>query len=243
VRLLGVGVSGLTAAPRQLSLWDTNQEKEHRLLQAVDELRERFGSRVIQRADQVKPDKEELLVKSHQPPSSNSKQDHPITNAYWVMPGRILAGPYPAAPDEGEARSKLRRLLHAGITFFIDLTQPGEYNLLPYAPLLNEEAARLKVNAHHLRLPIQDMSTPSHEEMAQILECLSSVVQSGENVYLHCFGGRGRTGTVVGCYLVQQGMSPEQALEQIRLRRAGLPNSSLPSPETSGQIYFVMNWS
>ena len=212
VRLLGVGVSGLTTAPRQLSLWDTNQEKEHRLLQAVDELRERFGSRVIQRADQVKPDKQELLVKSPQPPSSHSKQDHPITNAYWVMPGRILAGPFPAAPDEGEARSKLRRLLHAGITFFIDLTQPGEYNLLPYSPLLSEETARLKVNAHYLRLPIQDMRTPSREEMAQILESLSSAVQSGENVYLHCFGGRGRTGTVVGCYLVQQGMSPEQAL-------------------------------
>jgi hypothetical protein len=205
-------------------------------------LRERFGSRMIQLTDQVRSDKEEPVAISPQPSSSSSKQDHPITNAYWVLPGRILAGPYPAAPEEGDTRAKLRRLLHAGITLFIDLTQPGEYNLLPYAPLLNEEAARMKVNALHLRLPIQDMSTPSREEMAQILESLSSAVQSGENVYLHCFGGRGRTGTVVGCYLIHQGMSPEQALEQISLWRAGLPNSNSPSPETSGQIYFVMNW-
>jgi DNA polymerase IV len=54
VRLLGVGVSGLGAAPRQLSLWDSNLEKEHRLLEAVDMLRHRFGPGVIRRADRLK---------------------------------------------------------------------------------------------------------------------------------------------------------------------------------------------
>lgn len=55
VRLIGVGVSGLSAASRQLSLWDSGQEKEHRLLEAVDELRERFGAGVIRRGDRLKP--------------------------------------------------------------------------------------------------------------------------------------------------------------------------------------------
>ncbi|MCL4560349.1 MAG: DNA polymerase IV [Chloroflexi bacterium] len=50
VRLLGVGVSGLGPALRQLSLWEGGgTEKEQRLLQAVDELRQRYGKTVIRR--------------------------------------------------------------------------------------------------------------------------------------------------------------------------------------------------
>jgi DNA polymerase IV len=56
VRLLGVGVSQLGPAYRQLSLWETPKEKEHNLLEAIDTLRERFGSDIIQRgrADPLK---------------------------------------------------------------------------------------------------------------------------------------------------------------------------------------------
>jgi DNA polymerase-4 len=54
VRLVGVGVAGLVPAQRQLSLLDTNIEKEHKLLEAIDELRERYGDRIIQRAEELK---------------------------------------------------------------------------------------------------------------------------------------------------------------------------------------------
>ncbi len=53
VRLIGVGVSGLNPGQHQLSLWDTQTEKEHRLLEAIDELRERYGSQIIQRASEI----------------------------------------------------------------------------------------------------------------------------------------------------------------------------------------------
>jgi DNA polymerase-4 len=49
VRLLGVGVSGLSACVRQLSLWDTPGEKERRLLEALDELQKKFGKEIIHR--------------------------------------------------------------------------------------------------------------------------------------------------------------------------------------------------
>lgn len=50
VRLMGVGVSGLGERAYQLSLWDTPSEKEHRLLEAIDLLRERFGDQAVRRA-------------------------------------------------------------------------------------------------------------------------------------------------------------------------------------------------
>ena len=49
VRLIGVGVSGLGPPIRQLGLWDADSEKSRRLQQAVDELRKKYGKRVINR--------------------------------------------------------------------------------------------------------------------------------------------------------------------------------------------------
>lgn len=50
VRLIGVGTSKLTSGAQQLALWDTHSQKERRLLTAIDELRERYGRPVVQRA-------------------------------------------------------------------------------------------------------------------------------------------------------------------------------------------------
>lgn len=49
VRLLGVGVSGLVEGPRQLSLWDSAETREKRLLDAVDTLNQKFGSKSVQK--------------------------------------------------------------------------------------------------------------------------------------------------------------------------------------------------
>lgn len=47
VRLLGVGVARLGEPIRQLDLWDSTAQKEHRLLEAMDGLRERYGEKVV----------------------------------------------------------------------------------------------------------------------------------------------------------------------------------------------------
>jgi hypothetical protein len=174
--------------------------------------------------------------------------DRPIPNSYWVIPWRFLAGEYPGAKDEEGTRAKIRRFFQAGITRFIDLTHVGETNLRPYAGMLAEEARRqesdrLVKTVLHTRLPIDDMSTPSQVEMGRIQAAIHKALQEGETIYLHCWGGRGRTGTVVGCYLVEQGMSGEQALEQIRTWRQVTEKAHLPSPETFAQEAMVLNWS
>jgi DNA polymerase-4 len=49
VRLIGVGVSGLGAPVRQLSLWDTGNEKSRKLQEVVDQLQEKYGRDVIRK--------------------------------------------------------------------------------------------------------------------------------------------------------------------------------------------------
>lgn len=54
VRLIGVGVSGFETTGRQLSLWEGEQDKQDRHLQStLDELRERFGERIVKRGSDL----------------------------------------------------------------------------------------------------------------------------------------------------------------------------------------------
>jgi DNA polymerase-4 len=56
VRLIGVGVSGFEAVAEQLSLWDDEEDHtEQRALQnTLDELRDRFGEKIIKRGSSIR---------------------------------------------------------------------------------------------------------------------------------------------------------------------------------------------
>jgi len=58
VRLLGVGVSQLCDAVHQLALFDHQNEKEKRLLDAVDQLHQKYGDKAIQRGIRKTPFRE-----------------------------------------------------------------------------------------------------------------------------------------------------------------------------------------
>lgn len=166
----------------------------------------------------------------------------PILNSYWVTTGKLLAGEYPGATDDDRARGRLRWLLKQGVTAWLDLTEEGEPGLLPYAKMLEDEATLIGKHIRHIRMAIADFSTPPQEYMVRILNTLDELLDESQTVYLHCYGGRGRTGTVVGCYLVHLGLDGEEALARIASWRKGTPKGDQPSPETPEQCLFVLNW-
>ncbi len=166
----------------------------------------------------------------------------PIADSYWVIPGKFLAGEYPGDRTEADARAKARWLLDQGISFWVDLTEDGEYGLQPYGELLLDEAKFLGRQAAHVRIPVQDMSVPEAANMSRILDVLEAALKAGQAVYLHCYGGIGRTGTVVGCFLVRHGFTGEEALERIAHWRRGTPDGWKQSPETEEQTAMVLNW-
>lgn len=161
----------------------------------------------------------------------------PLSNSYWVVPGQVLAGEYPAGPDLEKTRERLQRLLDAGIECFIDLTQPEE--LPPYQDSLPS-------GIDYLRRPIQDHALPgSPEQMMRVLESITESLRAGRPVYVHCRAGIGRTGTAMGCLLVERGFSGEQALEELNhLWQKCKRSLSWPFvPETDEQASYVRNWS
>ncbi len=164
----------------------------------------------------------------------------PIPDSYWVLPGRLLAGEYPGSKDATEARRKLDHFLAAGVTYFLDLTQPGE--LKPYAPLLQERAAVLGRTVVHHRMAIPDLGTPSIADTKLILDVIDAALADGHVPYVHCWGGVGRTGAIVGCHLVRRGMTGDEALTEIARLRQGTPDGYKRSPETPAQAARVRTW-
>ncbi|MCB0108904.1 MAG: dual specificity protein phosphatase family protein [Caldilineaceae bacterium] len=169
--------------------------------------------------------------------------DRPHENCYWVVPGRFLAGEYPGAYRPTGAYLRLQAYLRAGISSFLDLTHPND-GLAPYAAILADAGKVLNVPTDYRRLPIPDMSVPSHAQMVAILDTIDAALAGGARIYVHCWGGIGRTGTVVGCYLVRHGLTGNAALAQLATWWQGVEKSSRNprSPETDAQVAMIRQW-
>ena len=128
------------------------------------------------------------------------------------------------------------------MTAFIDLTEDGEYRLRPYAAEVVALGAARGMTVTHQRRPIPDLGAPAPAQMVATLDAIDAALARGETVYVHCYGGIGRTGTVVGCWLVRHGLSGEAAMRQIAAWRTGTPDGSRVSPETTAQRQMIMQW-
>jgi hypothetical protein len=179
---------------------------------------------------------------SHEPPPL------PFGNAYWVVPGQLMAGGYPGSVDPDETRRKLTRLIDAGIRHVLDLmeaeeTESGMGSLRPYADPLHEIAKERGVAVSIGRHPIRDMDIPSPKRLREILDEIDGAIGAHRPVYLHCLGGIGRTGTVVGCYLIRHGLATrETVFDHIAKLRERTSAAGVPSPEAEAQRMVVRSW-
>jgi predicted protein tyrosine phosphatase len=168
----------------------------------------------------------------------------PDPNTYWVSPGKLLAGEYPGYPSGAQARLKLRAFLNAGVRHFVDLTETDE-PLESYQPLLRAEAQNLGVAVTYARIPIRDYSVPQRPDvMRRILDTINANVKRDGVTYVHCWGGIGRTGLVVACWLQEHGRTADEALAELaRLWQTNQKSNRRPSsPETAAQVAWVRHW-
>jgi hypothetical protein len=170
----------------------------------------------------------------------------PIPSSYWLEPGRILCGEYPRDFDDLEDEEGMSAILGAGVRTFVDLTEEGE--LKPYETIALNTAKELGIEPAELefhRHSIRDASIPhGNDEMRTIVETILSAIRQEKPVYLHCWGGRGRTGTVAGCVLRElHRIDGEKALRLLGERwQACAKSAHSDSPETEEQRGFVRSF-
>lgn len=92
-------------------------------------------------------------------------------------------------------------------------------------------------------MAIRDVDVCEPWQMHAILATLRCALDSDETVYLHCWGGVGRTGTAVGCRLVESAQHDgASALEEIARLRQHTQRAHRTSPETDAQRAVVLGW-
>ena len=148
----------------------------------------------------------------------------------------VWAGEYPVWDwDDSIGRMQIQLFTDFGINFFIDLTESGE--MPPYAQFLSPSIERY-------RLHIPNRGTPAAVEdvvrLFQVIECTLSD-KPFTNIYIHCLGGVGRTGTIVACYYIYfKQMAADEALAEMRLMFSSHERANwISAPETEAQIDFI----
>ncbi|KAJ5080607.1 dual specificity protein phosphatase 23 [Anaeramoeba ignava] len=93
-----------------------------------------------------------------------------------------------------------------------------------------------KTNLQSILINWADRSTISIKQMIELTDQMDEVIQKNEAVVVHCFGGKGRTGTALACYLIAKlGFGGKEAIELVREKRNG-------SIETESQEKFIIDF-
>ena len=70
-------------------------------------------------------------------------------------------------------------------------------------------------------MPVRDFTAPTLEQIAVAVAAIEQALTADGAVVVHCAAGIGRTGTLVACYLVSTGMTPDDAITRVRELRPG----------------------
>ena len=200
--------------------------------------------------DQTTTNKQNFVLnRSPKMPTKTAIADSvPFNQAYWVEPGRFMAGCYPGAEHSVDAQDKLKGLLEHGIRRIINLMESAEVNRngIPfelYEDQMTTIARSIGCSVEFDRWPIRDYGILARPEMVKLLDLIDRSIKRSRPVYVHCLGGIGRTGTVVGCYLARHDYaSGSSILEMIRVLRKNTATRNRSSPETDQQNKLVCSW-
>ena len=104
----------------------------------------------------------------------------------WLIENKLagMALPY----DAGRTARQLERLGVGGVVSLTPRPFPNRF--------LEERGI------DHLHLPVPNFEPPTQEQIRRFMEFCDSPTRRGRTVVVHGLAGKGRTGTMLACYLV-----------------------------------------
>ena len=141
--------------------------------------------------------------------------------------GKIILTSFPGLDKEGYFEDTL---FHSQLCIFTknncssitSFVEDKEFEKLCDKKYFVKTIYKSNLKWHHL--PITDLSAPKRDfkykwETTKVL--LKNELINGQNIILHCRGGKGRAGTIAAILLIDFGIDKKEAIELVRSRRAG----------------------
>ena len=141
-------------------------------------------------------------------PGAADARPSKISNIQIDNFGRVNANYYRGAQPEGRDYADLKAF---GIKTVIDLTQDGDSQ---------EPATVEQLGMKFYRIPMTTHEPPSAAKIAQFLKLVEN--PANQPVYVHCQGGRHRTGLMTAVYrMTDEGWTPNQAFAEMKQYKFG----------------------
>lgn len=120
------------------------------------------------------------------------------------------------------------------------LRNPDLDKFLPPRKTVASYANRRLVKPEFLHSPIVDLGVAEEQQLIDLLNELTERLKKGEKLYVHCWGGRGRAGTIGTTLLAKlYGMGADEAFERVQRAFDTRKDEQRRSPETPDQHRFV----
>lgn len=126
----------------------------------------------------------------------------------WVLDHKLSGMPLPGV--SGSEKGDIEFLQKEGITLLVSLTlKTPDLSILKTA----------KIKSFHL--PVKDFFAPTIKQLIDFSFKADEEISKGGKVGVHCYAGKGRTGTFLSAYLVFKGKTADNAIAMIRKLRPG----------------------
>ena len=133
-----------------------------------------------------------------------------LPNFGWLVEGRLAGVGRPTGADA------LATLHALGVRALLSLSEE---------PL--DAALLAAVGRRAAHLPVVDYTAPTIAQVERAIAVIDGFLDEGVPIAVHCAAGLGRTGTILACYLVRQGLTADDAMREVRALRPG----SIETPE------------
>ena len=98
----------------------------------------------------------------------------------------------------------------------------GRLRKMGYSVVVSLECARLNTfeiedaGFEHRKICVEDFAPPTFDQMDEFVDYVDRKLAERKKVLVHCYAGRGRTGTMLAAYLIRRGMAADAAIREIR---------------------------